>query len=225
MFAYTNIKNAIAETAPMGKAVTAAVANVDKTIFSKWKILEEKLSRAMTAYYTAMQCDNLPIVVENTKNEVFTALKNLKEYAGYTFTTAPNEPELLITKMFRDKAIKDENGLIVSRDTVQASVPTMRRNLEWYLYARDSGILGKTAEEYQKDIDDQRTLKRTLAETKKAFGRWVKEHFPDTPKEWFVLAWEATAERATVGDNKYDLLDFATNHFADIITAKSETVA
>lgn len=172
---------AITENAKNGKVIGVGNSNLSKEEINLWKSHVSVLISCVSAYATALENTNgisamdsadflvlpselLTKAIQEERNKVFRALKVIRDFAGFTFKTGNNEPELMVKKLISEKARKNEYGEIIAYDDFTGSETTARKKIEWYLYARQYNIIGKTAEETTAE-------RKEKAEAKKAENR------------------------------------------------------
>lgn len=143
----------------LSSKVKTYVSDLEKTNKVKGSTLEEMLN---TAHY-AVQFD---------KSEIYDALNWIKDFAGFTFSNGWNEVELLALRIMTTKRLKDdETGYFAESAIVLKGETTVRREIEYYLYQREMGIIGTTPEMYQMQKDRK---KQWTKDVKKAKGEFFK---------------------------------------------------
>lgn len=204
----TAVLSAIIAAAPMRKAINAKATEMDSASMTAWKAYVSALVSAVSDYVSAMQADsNAAIMGEKILQDnaaaakktavsgIYSALADIRSFAGFTFPNGENEPELLAIRLTATKAEKDENGNAVDVFDCIKGEQTARREVERYLYDRQMGKVGKTAEQY---AAEKAAAKAARKEAQKAAQK-AKQEAAAKKKE---AENSATSEAAAIVDTE-----------------------
>jgi hypothetical protein len=144
------------------KAITMnSLDGMGKETMKEWRTRTAALAAAVGQYITSVQTahnmDKVSASIAETQaiTAVYNALHSVKNFAGYNFPNDSKEHELLAIRLsstFRaENTVKAADGTeikyISDVDAVKGE-QTCRRLIERFLYDRQHGIIGITADEY-----------------------------------------------------------------------------
>ena len=173
------IRQGIRENAVKGRALTSNNCTLERNYLDQWKVKVSALVSAVSAYASVLvksstytedfrmeTCGRVYDCAE--RQAVFTALRDVKNYAGYVFKFGSNDPEILVMRMVTVRTEKDSNGNIIRKNDFIGTDTTARKNVEYFLYCREQGIEGMTTEEHSAFRAEQNKLKKAREKAEKA---------------------------------------------------------
>lgn len=189
----TNILTAIMQSAPAHTLIKSTDPGMDRDTLKGWKDSVQSLAIAIARYSSALSATNVSddrSALRIARQEVYSALTTAKNFAGLSFPNGTNEPELLLERLMTVKALKNDDGQFLASAVILKSEQTTRREVEFWLYQRQIGAIGITAEEYLKAKAEQKAHRDAMRREKGKFAKWAKEDINPLTDEQIKNIWE-----------------------------------
>lgn len=189
----TNVLTAIMQSAPVHTAIKSTMPGMDKDTLSAWKGHTHSLTVAIARYSSALDVTNTAddrSALVAARQDVYSALIAAKDFSGLDFPNGTNEPELLLERLVTVKALKNDEGEFLTSAVILKSEQTARREIEFWLYQRQTGAIGITAEEYMQAKAEQKARKDAMRKEKGKFAKWAKDGVNSLTDEQIKSVWE-----------------------------------
>lgn len=234
----TAVRDSVLCNAPLRKCITTSCDGMDKNTMQEWKKHTAALVAAVEKYVSVMQENNVATLatrdiipaadtMEQAKKDavsaVYAALAAVREFGGFTFPNGHDEPELLAIRLTSTKVEKDAAGKAESVFDCIKSESTARREIEWYLYARQVGKIGKTAEQYAAEKAAAKEAKKAADKAKRAAAKAKAKEEADAAAK--IAAEKAEQERKARAAEKADAARREARTAAGLPETKEEAAA